>query len=126
MKPCGPSSASTAAAWLMLLVLDVLWDCSLSIALISGSGAPAKPIRQPHDVGIADPAGGGDDRLVARVHGGDHGVEDHLLAAGGDDDLLGLVVEAAVALELGGDGPAQGGGAGHVGVFGVTLLDGAD
>ena len=47
MLSCGPVSASTAAAWLTLLVLAVLWPCSLSIAAISGRGAPAKPMRQP-------------------------------------------------------------------------------
>ncbi len=47
MRSCGPFSASTAAAWLMRTVLDVLWLCSLSIALISDLGAPAKPMRQP-------------------------------------------------------------------------------
>ena len=47
IESCGPFSASTAAAWLMLLVPLVLWLCSLSIALISGSGAPANPMRNP-------------------------------------------------------------------------------
>ncbi len=47
MKSCGPVSASTAAAWLTLLVLLVDWLCSLSIALVIASGAPAKPMRQP-------------------------------------------------------------------------------
>ncbi len=83
-------------------------------------------IGQRDDVGVADPAGRGDDHLVVLVQRGDHRVEDHLLAAGGDDDLLRLVVDAAVALELGGDGFAQGAGAGDVGVLGVTALDGGD
>ncbi len=43
----GPFNAATAAAWLMEEVLEVDWLCSLSIALISASGAPAKPMRQP-------------------------------------------------------------------------------
>jgi hypothetical protein len=31
----------------MELVLEVLWPWSLSIALMSATGAPAKPMRQP-------------------------------------------------------------------------------
>ena len=41
MLSCGPLRASTAAAWLTLLVLLVLWLCSLSMALMSGTGAAA-------------------------------------------------------------------------------------
>ena len=40
MLSCGPVSASTAAAWLMLLVLEVDWLCSLSIALVSATLRP--------------------------------------------------------------------------------------
>jgi hypothetical protein len=47
MESCGPFSASTAAAWLIEDGLVVDWLCSLSIALMSGTGAPAKPMRQP-------------------------------------------------------------------------------
>ena len=41
MLSCGPFSASTAAAWLMLLVFDVDWLCSLSICLMRWAGPPA-------------------------------------------------------------------------------------
>ena len=44
---CGPSKAASAAAWLMLLALDVDWLCNLSMALIKAAGAPAYPMRQP-------------------------------------------------------------------------------
>ena len=47
INSCGPVSASTAAAMAIVLVLEVDWLCSLSIALISATGAPAKPSRQP-------------------------------------------------------------------------------
>ena len=47
MNSCGPVSASSAAAWLIDEVLEVDWLCSLSIALIIATGAPAKPMRQP-------------------------------------------------------------------------------
>ena len=57
-------------------------------------------VGQRDDVGITDPARAGDDHLIAGVQRRQHGVEDHLLAAGGDDDLLRLVVDAGVALEL--------------------------
>ncbi len=41
MLSCGPVSASTAAAWLMLLVFEVDWLCSLSICLMRWTGAAA-------------------------------------------------------------------------------------
>ena len=47
MKSCGPSSAASAAAWLIEHGLDVLCDCTLAIALIKALGPPAKPIRHP-------------------------------------------------------------------------------
>ncbi len=47
MKSCGPVSASSAAAWLIELGLEVDCPCSLSMARISVVGAPAKPMRQP-------------------------------------------------------------------------------
>ncbi len=47
MKPEGPVSASTAAAWLIDEGFEVLWDWTLEMALISSAGPPAKPIRQP-------------------------------------------------------------------------------
>ena len=47
MKSCGPVSAASAAAWLIEEVFEVDWLCSLSSALISAVGPPAKPMRQP-------------------------------------------------------------------------------
>ena len=77
-----------------------------------------------HHVGVADPVGGGDDHLVAGVHGGEERVEEHLLAAGRDDDLVGGVVEAVLAGELGGDGAAELGDALGGGVAGAAGVDG--
>ena len=77
-------------------------------------------------VGVGDPVGPGDYHLVAAVHGGEHGVEEHLLAAGSDDDLLRRVVEAVVAPEFVGDGALEFGGAVDAGVFGVSGADGGD
>ena len=47
MKPVGPFSAATAACWAMLPGEDVDCDCSLAMAFTSGTGAAAKPMRQP-------------------------------------------------------------------------------
>ena len=47
MKSVGPFSAAMAACWAMLFGLEVDCDCSFAIALTSGGGAAAKPIRQP-------------------------------------------------------------------------------
>ena len=76
-------------------------------------------IRQGDDVGVGDPARAGDHHLIARIERRQHGVEQHLLGAGGDDDLLRLVVEARVAFQLQGGGFAQRGRAGDVGVLGL-------
>jgi hypothetical protein len=57
-------------------------------------------LRDHDHVGIADPAGGGDHDLVAEIAGRHDGIEDDLLAAIADQDLVQFVVEAVVALEL--------------------------
>jgi hypothetical protein len=64
--------------------------------------------------------------LDAGVQRGEHGVEDDLLAARGDDSLRRLVVEPVVALHLGRDRLAQGRRAGHGGVLGVVGVDRLD
>ena len=106
------------------------------IAASSACGVILKPLRERagdddrgaagelHHVGIADPVGRGDDDLVAGVDRGEERVEEHLLAAGRDDDLVGGVVEAVLAGELGGDGAAQLGDALGRGVAGLAAVDG--
>ena len=59
MKSCVPLSAAFAAAWAIEFGFEVLCDCKLVIALMSGAGPPAKPMRQPV-IGIG---------LGAAVHG---------------------------------------------------------
>ena len=81
---------------------------------------------QADDLGIGHPVWRGDDHLVARVQGGEQGVVDHLLAAGADDGLRGLVVEAVLALELAGDGLAQGHDAGNRRVLRLAAADRCD
>ena len=46
-KSCGPSSAATAAAWLIDEGLPELCDCNRSIAAISQVGPVATPMRNP-------------------------------------------------------------------------------
>jgi len=78
------------------------------------------------DVGIGHPVRRGDDDFVAGIDGCQNEVEEALLAAAGDQDLFGGIVQAVVALELGDDGLLQRGGATHRGVLGETLVDGRD
>ena len=55
---------------------------------------------EQHHVRIAHPIGRRDDHLVAGIERRHQRVVEHLLAAGADDDLRRLVVEAVLALEL--------------------------
>ena len=73
-------------------------------------------------VGIAHPVRRRDDDLVAGVQRRHEGVIEHLLAAGADRDLRGLVVEAVLALELGGDGGLELGDAVDIGVLRRTTF----
>ena len=91
---------------------------------VAPSTTTGVPPASAHHVGIADPVGRGDDHLVAGVQRGEERVEQHLLAAGGDDDLVGGVVEAVLAGELGGDGAAELGDALGRGVAGLAAVDG--
>ena len=81
---------------------------------------------QADHVRIGYPIGRRDDDLVARIERGEHRVVEDLLAAGRDDRLGRLVVEAVLALELLGDRLAQGNDAGDRRVFGFAAADGGD
>ncbi len=94
----------------------------LFFALDDDGGAVA----EHHHFGVRDPVGRRDDHLVAGVQGRQHGVEDDLLAARGDDGLARLVVEPVVALHLGDDRLAQRRRARHGGVLGVVVADRLD
>ena len=72
---------------------------------------------EQHHVGIAHPIGRRDNHLVAGVERRDEGIVQHLLAAGADRDLRGLVVEPVLALELLDHRFLQLGDAVHVGVL---------
>ena len=77
--------------------------CSLKPCSSLQSDEHRRAAGQHHDVGIAHPVGRRDDHLVAGIDGGHQRVEQHLLAAGADRDLRGLVVQPVLALELGAD-----------------------
>ncbi len=79
-----------------------------------------------HDIGIGHPVRCGDDHLIAGIDGGQHQVEEALLAAAGHQDLLRGVVQPVVALELGDDGLLECGGAADGGVLGEALVDRRD
>ena len=79
-----------------------------------------------HHVRIGHPVGARNDDLVAVVDGGQHGVEQHLLAADADDDLVGAVVEAVVAPELVAHRLLELGRAVHLGVLRVAGANGGD
>ena len=82
-----------------------------------------RAFRQRHDIRVGNPAGGGNDRLIARVDGGDQRVKDHLLAAGGDQDFLGRILNAGIALELGANRAAEFYRARDIGVFRLTAFN---
>ena len=79
-----------------------------------------------HHLRIADPIGRRDDDLVALVHRDEEGVVEDLLAAGADDRVRGLVIEAVLALELGRDRLAQRRNAEHGRILGLAALDRLD
>ena len=74
-------------------------------------------------LGIAHPIGSGDDHLVAGVERRKEGVEENVLAAGRDDRVGGLVVEAVLPLELLGDGGPKLGNAEHRRISGLAAVD---
>ncbi len=98
----------------------------LEAVVLAARNKHRRAVGECYDIGIADPAWRRNNRLIAAVQRGDHGVEDHLLAAGGDDDFLGRVIQPAVAPKFFRDGAAQRQRAGDVGVFGLARLDGPD
>ena len=77
-----------------------------------------------HHLGVAQPAGGGQQHLVAGVDQRAQGGEDHLLCAVGDDDLGGIVGHAVVAEEFIADLCAQIHGSGHSRVARDARVDG--
>ncbi len=81
---------------------------------------------QVHALGVGDPEGRRDDDLLALVDQGLDEVEEGRFRAGGDDDLLGAVLEAVVLLEPLGDGLAEGGDAVVLRVFREIVPDGLD
>ncbi len=93
-----------------------------AVVLRAGHGN-RRAFGQLHHVGIAHPIGRRDDHLVAGVERGQERVEQHLLAAGGGDDLLGRVVEIVLALELGRDRLLQRRRAAHIGVARLARID---
>jgi hypothetical protein len=98
--------------------------------LVAGSrvriGRDGQAIGQQHHVRVRHPVGRGDDDLVARIDHGHAQVEQRLLGAGGDQDLVALVGEAIVALELGDDRVFEFRHAVGIGVAREAALDGGD
>ncbi len=74
-------------------------------------------------VGIGYPVGRGNNDLVAGIDGCKERVEDHLLRAGGNDDLVVLVAETVFAKELSCDGLLQCRYAVDIGVAGLAVAD---
>ena len=83
------------------------------------------PVDRDH-LRIAHPIGRGDDDLVALVHRDEEGVVEDLLAAGADDRVGRLVVEAVLAPEFCRDRLAQGRNAEHRRIFCLAALDRLD
>ena len=75
-------------------------------------------------IGIGDPEWCGNDGFVTGFHSGDNGIENRLLAASRDHHLVSRVVDAVLALQLGGERCAQLQRAGNRGVLGLATLGG--
>ena len=82
--------------------------------------------RQQHHVRVGHPVGRRDHHLVARVDYRLGQVEEALLAAAGDQDLLRGKVEAILPLELGDHRGLEAGHAVYRGVLGEALIDRLD
>ncbi len=78
--------------------------------------------RHPHDFGIADPVGAGDDDLVALLQQRLEGVEQRMLRAVGYHDLLGHVIQSVVPLELIADGLPKLRHTGRGGIAGLSQI----
>ena len=79
--------------------------------------------RDQHDVRIRDPVRRGNDHLVAGIDHRQREIEETLLAAARDQDLLRGVIQPVVALELGDHRRFQRRRAADRGVLGETLVD---
>jgi hypothetical protein len=103
-----------------------IFGAQLEAVVLGARHKHGRAFGQSHDVRVRNPARGRDDNLVTRLHRCQHGVENHLLAACGNDDFLGLVVDAGVTQEFGGDGFAQRRRARDIGIFGIAGVDRVD
>ena len=82
-----------------------------------------RAFRQRHDIRVGNPARRGDNGFVTRIDGGDQRIKNHLLAAGGDQDFLGRIFNAGIALEFGADRAAELHRASDIGVFRLTTFN---
>jgi len=78
------------------------------------------------DIGIGDPVRRRNDDLVTRLDRRHQRIEQRVLAANVHADLTGLIAQAVVALELGGDRRLQFGRAVDIGIFGLARADRLD
>ena len=78
-----------------------LVDRDLVVLVRAGEDLDGRAARQLDALGVGDPERGGEDDLVARVDDRGEGLVDGLLAAVGDDDVLGGDLVAGVAQGLG-------------------------
>ena len=96
----------------------------LEVILQLGLHEDALALGQADELLVGYPEGGGDDHLVARVDEALDHLEQALLGAGADDNLLWLVLQAIVAHQLGADGLLEVRVARHRGIVGEIVVDG--
>ena len=82
-----------------------------------------RAFRQRHDIRVGNPARRGDNGFITRIDRRNQRIKDHLLAAGRDQDFLGRIFNAGIALELGADRAAELHRAGDIGVFRLTAFN---
>ena len=96
----------------------------LEVILELGFDEDALTFGKADELLVGDPEWGGDDDFVAGVDEALDDLKEALLGAGGDDNLLGFVLEAVVAEELGADSFLEVGIARHGRIVGEIVVDG--
>jgi hypothetical protein len=98
--------------------------CKLKTVVLAARDGYGHAITGQRHIRIGDPVRRGNDDLVARLNGGRQGAVDRALCAVGHDDFVGVVGQAVLTLQLGGDRLPQLDGSLHRRVAGCARFHG--